>query len=709
MQARSGTGHPPGSPTFAVVICAFTAERLVALAESIRSLEAQSRPAAEIVLVIDHAPALLEECRRRWPGIRVVPNRETPGLSGARNTGVAETTADLIAFIDDDAVAAPDWLERLADVYADPAVAAAGGEVRPLWLEGRPAWFPPEFDWVVGCTHSGMPKERQAVRNLVGANMSFRRSALAAAGGFRRELGRVGTKPVGCEETDLCIRVRGGREEALVVYEPAAVVEHLVPPARATLRYFAARCAAEGRSKAVLALLAGHGAGLESERAYTRRTLPAGFLRGLRDAMRGDPSGLARAGTLMAGLMITSAGFAASRGVLRGTRARSPQPGDALRILMVTPRSPLLPGGVERHVMEVSRRLVAEGNDVTVLCAEVAGEAQGSELRDGVAIRSVRAWPRGRDWRFAPAIWREMGRGQWDLVHVQSYHTFVAPLAMLRALRLGVPYVVTFHAGGHSSRLRHGIRRLQRTLLRPLLARADRLVAVARFEVDTYGRELRVRADRFALIPNGTDLPRAAEAPGAGSGNGDGGVVLATIGRLERYKGHHRVIEAMPHVLEHEPQASLLVVGTGPYEGDLRDRATALGLERSVEFTSVPANDPEAMAALLGRTSLVVLLSDFETHPLTALEAAAAGRRLLVADRGGLAELADDGYATAVDPDADAPEVGAAILGALAAPPPQGVPPLTSWDESAAALLDLYRSVALHHSMGFAAQAAGTN
>jgi glycosyltransferase involved in cell wall biosynthesis len=104
----------------------------------------------------------------------------------------------------------------------------------------------------------------------------------------------------------------------------------------------------------------------------------------------------------------------------------------------------------------------------------------------------------------------------------------------------------------------------------------------------------------------------------------------------------------------------------------------------------------------------VVLLSEFETHPLTALEAAAAGRRLLVADRGGLAELAGDGYATAVDPDARPAEVGAAILEALAAPAPEAVPALISWDESASALLALYRSVALHRSMGFTAQSAGT-
>ena len=71
-----------------------------------------------------------------------------------------------------------------------------------------------------------------------------------------------------------------------------------------------------------------------------------------------------------------------------------------------------------------------------------------------------------------------------------------------------IPYVVTFHAGGHSSRLRHRLRPLQLSLVRPLLARADRLIALAPFEIEHYATRLRVPPDRFALISNGSDLPR---------------------------------------------------------------------------------------------------------------------------------------------------------------------------------------------------------
>ncbi|MGN6662676.1 MAG: glycosyltransferase [Solirubrobacterales bacterium] len=685
---------PSEPPTISVVVCAFTRERLEVMGEAIAALRAQTLPPREVVLVIDHAPELLEEARGLWPDLKIVANRERQGLSGARNTGVAEAGGEVVAFLDDDAIPAPDWLERLAAAYADPNVLGAGGTVRPRWLEGKPGWFPPEFDWVVGCTHSGMPQRLEPVRNLVGANMSFRREPLVEVGGFSHDLGRVGALPVGCEETDLSIRVHQRWPEAEILYDPAAAVEHVVPPARGSVRYFLDRCRAEGRSKAVLTGMVGSDDGLSAERSYVRRTLPLGFLRDLGDALRGDLGGFGRAAMIVAGLAATSVDYLRVRsGVARPDETASAHPsanGGAPRVLMVTPRSPLAQGGVERHVMEVSRRMAAAGVQVEVLCTDPQLKRATSETRDGVRIRTVRAWPRGRDWYFAPGLWREMGRGKWDLVHVQSYHTLVAPLAMLRALTLRLPYVVTFHGGGHSSELRNRARGAQMRLLRPLLRRAARLIAVARFEVDEYGAALGVPPERFALIPNGTDLSFSdADLAGAEPE----APTLASIGRLERYKGHHRVLEAFPLVLEHEPAARLLIVGKGPYEEELRRRAEALDLDGRVEITSVPSDDPKGMATLLGRVSLVVLMSEFETHPLVALEAAAARRRLLVADAGGLAEIAADGFGRGIPLDATPEQIAAAAVEELAKPLPQRSPSLASWDECAAALVDLYGSI----------------
>ena len=682
-----------------MLICAYTMDRIEVLAQAIESVRAQRTPAYEIVLAIDHSPELLAECERRWPDLRLVENGEEQGLSGARNSGVAACGGEVVAFLDDDAVAAPDWLTRLAEAYRDPAVLGAGGAVHPAWVEGKPRWFPPEFDWVVGCTHSGMPSQVAPVRNLVGANMSLRRRELIEVGGFRHELGRVGTIPAGCEETDLCIRIGQRWPEAKIVYDPAAAVDHFVPANRGTRAYFTSRCRGEGRSKAVLAGLVGSQSGLEAERSYVRRTLPAGVMRGLGDAARGDLGGLSRAAAIVTGLLTTAAGYLSAtrerRKLARRRRRLEPaaDAGGGRRVLMVTPRSPLAQGGVERHVMEVSRRIAAEGATVEVLCTEPGGPPLREEEREGVSIRTVRAWPADRDWCLAPRIWREMSRQPWDVVHVQSYHTFVAPLAMLRALSLGIPYVVTFHGGGHSSEARNRIRGLQRLLLRPLLRRASRLVAIARFEIDEYGAELGLPPERFVFVPNGTDLAFSATGAAAGNGMPDGPPAIASIGRLERYKGHHRVLAAFPHLLAREPEARLLIVGKGPYEPELRRQADELGVGPSVEFTSTPPDQPDAMAQLLRTISLVVLLSDFETHPLVALEAAAAGRRLLVADATGLSEIAEDGLARGISPDASPEAVAEAMSEELAKPPPDRRPQLSSWDECAQRLHELYRSL----------------
>ena len=675
-----------------MIVTAFTFDRLGSIEEIVESLRRQTVAPAETLLVIDYAAELEEECRRRWPDVRVIPNAAERGSCGGRNTGVAESSGEIVAFLDDDAIPNHEWIERLGDDFADPRVIGVAGGVNPRWLAERPAWFPPEFDWVVGCMHSGMPKQREPVRNAIAANMAIRRKEMLAVGGLRKEFSRIEKNAAGGEETDLCIRLTERWPERMILFDPAPAVEHCVPPERGELRYFITRCFAEGRSKAALARLVGSQSGLSSERSYVRRTLPLGVLRNLGGVLRGDFAGARRAAMIVAGLATTVAGYATASdpdGDEQGEpeAAGEPRP---LRVLTVTPLSPLVQGGVERHVSEVSRRIAAAGAEVEVLCTEPGGPKLHEEVRDGVKIRVLRSWPANRDWCVAPRLWGEIRRAQPGLIHVQSYHTAVAPLAMLRAIVLGVPFVVTFHGGGHSSGLRNRLRRLQRLLMRPLLRRAARLVAVARFEIDEYSRELRLPVDRFVLIPNGTELAFSEAGPPERNGR----PTLATIGRLERYKGHHRVLAALPEVLRQEPKAKLLIVGSGPYETALRKQAEELDLGDAVEFTSIPADRPEQMAELLRRVSLVVLLSEFETHPLVALEAAAAGCRLLVADTGGLSELARGGFARAVPLEESPQQVGAAVVEELGLPPQDKRPPLSSWDECAAELLDLYHSLA---------------
>lgn len=195
-------------PSIEVIVCAHGLARLSQVKDAVRSLGAQTCPPSGVIVVVDHNAALHDRLASGLAGAaRVIENTAAKGLSGARNSGIAAATADVIAFLDDDAVAAPDWLERLAGHYRDPSLIGVGGRADPVWPGGaRPGWFPREFDWVVGCTHLGCPERVAPVRNLIGCNMSFRRSVFDAIDGFEEKLGRNGTDAAGGEETELCIR-----------------------------------------------------------------------------------------------------------------------------------------------------------------------------------------------------------------------------------------------------------------------------------------------------------------------------------------------------------------------------------------------------------------------------------------------------------------------------------------------------------------------
>ena len=359
------------------------------------------------------------------------------------------------------------------------------------------------------------------------------------------------------------------------------------------------------------------------------------------------------------------------------------------RVLMVTPRFFPHMGGVESHVFQVSRRLALRGVDVTVVAADPSRRLPRAEQLDGVEVRRVPAWPANRDYYFAPDVYRFVRDGGWGIVHMQSYHTLMPPIAMMAALQAQIPYVVTFHGGGHSSKIRNAMRPIQRMLLRPLLGKAARLVAVASFEIELFGNALGIPSDRFALIPNGCDLPPAPSAPRRDAD----GTLIASVGRLERYKGHHRIVAALPYILKEKPDARLWIAGAGPYEEELRRLAGRLGVADRVQIRAIPAADREAMAAELARADLFVLLSEYETHPIAVLEALSLGCPALVADTSGLSELAARGLARAIPLKSSPRQVADAVLEQLRDPLVPAQLDIPTWDDCAAGLFALYEDI----------------
>ena len=251
----------PMKHTFSVVLCAYTEARWDDFCRGHRLCTTPDALPHEIIVAVDHNPRLFARIQQHLPGVVVVENREVRGLSGTRNSGLAVAGGTHIVFLDDDAIAAPDWLARLSVAFAHPRASGAGGAIEPIWLGGRPAWFPAEFDWVVGCTYRGMPETPSIVRNLIGCNMAFQREVFATVGGFR--IGRVGALSIGQEndETEFCIRLTATCPDAELWFEPTAVVRHTVPPSRATMAYFIRRCFSEGLSKSKLSRQVGRAMG----------------------------------------------------------------------------------------------------------------------------------------------------------------------------------------------------------------------------------------------------------------------------------------------------------------------------------------------------------------------------------------------------------------------------------------------------------------
>lgn len=319
-EARTSAASPaPGGVS--VVICAYTLRRWEVLCEGIAAVGRQTLPAQETFVVVDHNPELLERVRLRFPEVTAIANAGERGSSASRNTAIDLAGSEILAFLDDDAIAAPDWLEEMTRPYADPGVIGTGGTPLPRWEGGAaPAWMPREFYWTIGCAYRGLPEEIAPVRNSIGAAMSFRRSVFERVGGFAEHLGPAMATPSahgGGEDTELGIRALNAFPDGVLLHLPGAQVEHRVPVERTSFAYFRHRCWLEGRTKALMGATVGSADGLSSERAYTLKVLPSGVLRGLAEAGRGDLGGLRRAGAIVAGLAFTAAGYLWGRLTLR--------------------------------------------------------------------------------------------------------------------------------------------------------------------------------------------------------------------------------------------------------------------------------------------------------------------------------------------------------------------------------------------------------
>ena len=262
-------------------------------------------------------------------------------------------------------------------------------------------------------------------------------------------------------------------------------------------------------------------------------------------------------------------------------------------------------------------------------------------------------------------------------------------MAMAAAIRAHQRFVVTFHSGGHSSMFRRALRPLQQQLLRPMLKRADRLIGVSQFETDFFRRRLRLPASQFTTITNGVSPDFLEVSDDSDTSRR----VICSVGRLERYKGHHRVIETLPALRKLVPNVVLYIVGDGPYRPQLRRSCDASAWATSSSSSRSTRRERRRMAELFRSAQLITLLSDYESQGVVGLEAIAVGRPLLVADGTTLAELGKYGEVSVVPPNVDKYSLAELIARKLQEDlsPPRHLVPL--WENTADQLETLYREL----------------
>lgn len=255
-------GSAPAPPFLTVVICTherprYLATCLVALAAS-RTTDDNS---AFCTLVVDSAssPAVASEIAALAAAHGALLLRvDQPGLSLARNAGLAAARSPWIAYIDDDARVAPGWARAIAARVAllPPGAAALGGAIVPHWEAPCPPWWPPDLIpalTVLNWDRAGRVGDGSLPPHVepYGANMVFRTAPLREVGGFPPDLGRIGPKLLSGEEAWVMRALRGTGHE--IHYDPAILVTHSIQAERLTPRWLLRRQFWSGVSEAIVA------------------------------------------------------------------------------------------------------------------------------------------------------------------------------------------------------------------------------------------------------------------------------------------------------------------------------------------------------------------------------------------------------------------------------------------------------------------------
>jgi len=362
-----------------------------------------------------------------------------------------------------------------------------------------------------------------------------------------------------------------------------------------------------------------------------------------------------------------------------------------MKILFVTPGYYPHVGGVETHVQSIAERLVKRGYDVEVYATDPKGILPVIEVINGIKVRRFRSFAPNNAY-YLPNIemLKALKSTDADIVHAHNIQAFPLLYSCLAKGKYRLVLTTHMHTGA-SSKFRNMILPFYLRLIRKYINRADIIVSVSNYERDIIVSRLKVDPSRVIVIPNGINDDVLVVR------HIDDGLNLLSVGRLEKFKNFDKVIEAL-HILHNRyglKDARLTIVGNGQDKDRLVRLTNRLNINDKVVFKNNLSR--EELLQEYARAKLFILVSEYESFGIAAVEAIAMGIPTVVNNASALVEFVKSNAAVGIDPPITADKVADAIIKAMNFKPINVRDKLITWDEVANRIEKLYKELAIYY------------
>lgn len=366
-----------------------------------------------------------------------------------------------------------------------------------------------------------------------------------------------------------------------------------------------------------------------------------------------------------------------------------------MEVTMICGRSPLeYEGGVESHVMEVSKRLARRGVSVRVLSTSTNHFRPTAYSKDGMEFEIFPAMAPSGLYYFSLPLYKAIMKERCQILHAHGCQSF-SFLASILGKKMGQKLFVTVHSGWSPTRLTSFTNGPYKILIKKMLQKADVIVGVSDVDLEFLGfaKLGKISSARTYVIPNGVEYEDFKCLHPLPRGVLENDRFVLSVARLEKYKGQHYVIESFAKLKEMMPEKTnlkLVLVGVGSQLQHLNKLVRQLRLEKDVLFLSDVRR--EELIGLYQKCELFVLLSQYESQGLSLTEAIAAGKPALATATSALKEYVKNGWCISVPFPPNREEVAKKMQEMLYHPSsfvPRNVH-LPSWDDVTNRLKRLY-------------------